>query len=77
MAVRYMCVAVPGKVIESNGFSGKVDFKGNIVDVNLALVDAGIGDYVLVHAGCAIEVIKEDLAQEILDLFNELESFNT
>lgn len=70
-----MCVAVPGKVIEANEFAGKVDFQGNIVDVNMALVDAKIGDYVLVHAGCAIEVIQQDTAEEILDLFAELESF--
>ncbi len=72
-----MCVAVPGKVIEINGFQGKVDFQGNIVDVSMALVDAKIGDYVLVHAGCAIETVKEEAAQEILSLFAELESLTS
>ncbi|RJE46701.1 MULTISPECIES: HypC/HybG/HupF family hydrogenase formation chaperone [unclassified Dehalobacter] len=69
-----MCVAVPGKVVEVNDFTGKVDFQGNIIDVNMALVDAQAGDYVLVHAGCAIEVIQKDTADEILELFVELES---
>ncbi|HHV64283.1 MAG TPA: HypC/HybG/HupF family hydrogenase formation chaperone [Peptococcaceae bacterium] len=69
-----MCVALPGKVIATDGLFGKVDFQGNIVDVNLGIVDAKIGDYVLVHAGCAIEVLKKDKAQEIIDLFQELES---
>jgi len=72
-----MCVAVPGKVTEINGFAGKVDFQGNIIDVSLALVDAEIGDYVLVHAGCAIEILKEETAKEILDLFAELESLTS
>lgn len=53
-----MCVALPGKVIETDGLCGKVDFQGNIVDVNMGVVDAQVGDYVLVHAGCAIEVIE-------------------
>ncbi|NBJ16392.1 MAG: HypC/HybG/HupF family hydrogenase formation chaperone [Dehalobacter sp. 4CP] len=69
-----MCVAVPGKVVEVTDFTGKVDFQGNIIDVNMALVDAQAGDYVLVHAGCAIEVIQKDTADEILELFAELES---
>lgn len=69
-----MCVALPGKVIETDGFIGKVDFQGNIVTVNMGVVDAQVGDYVLVHAGCAIEVMKQDMAQEILDLFAELEN---
>ncbi len=69
-----MCVAIPGKVIEITDTIGKVDFQGNVVKVNLGIVDAQIGDYVLVHAGCAIEVMKQDAAQELLDLFEELES---
>lgn len=67
-----MCVAMPGKVIEINGLVGKVDFQGNIVDVNLGIVDAQIGDYVLVHAGCAIEIMKQDAAEELISLFEEL-----
>jgi hydrogenase expression/formation protein HypC len=69
-----MCVALPGKVIETDGFIGKVDFQGNVVNVNMGIVDAQAGDYVLVHAGCAIEVMQKDRAQEIIDLFAELES---
>lgn len=69
-----MCVALPGKVISVDKSNGKVDFQGNIVDVNLGVVKAKVGDYVLVHAGCAIEVLQQDRAQEIIDLFAELES---
>ncbi|MBQ2747875.1 MAG: HypC/HybG/HupF family hydrogenase formation chaperone [Firmicutes bacterium] len=68
-----MCVAVPGKVVAVNGDMAQVDFKGNLVPVNTGLVDPKVGDYVLVHAGCAIEVMEKDKAEEIIELFMELE----
>ncbi|MBE6030257.1 MAG: HypC/HybG/HupF family hydrogenase formation chaperone [Clostridiales bacterium] len=68
-----MCVAVPGKVVAINGDMAQVDFKGNLVPVNTGLVDPKVGDYVLVHAGCAIEVMEKDKAEEIIELFMELE----
>ncbi|AEV67663.1 HypC/HybG/HupF family hydrogenase formation chaperone [Acetivibrio clariflavus] len=68
-----MCVAVPGKVIELNGKMGKVDFNGNIVEVNVSLVDVEVGSYVLVHAGYAVEVVKRELAEELSNLFADLE----
>jgi hydrogenase expression/formation protein HypC len=71
--VIYMCVAVPGKVIAIEGDLAQVDFNGNIVNANIALIDAKIGDYVLIHAGCAIEVLSEQSAEEIKSLFDELE----
>lgn len=69
-----MCVAIPGRVVEVSDMMGKVDFQGNILDVNLGIVEAKVGDYVLVHAGCAIEVMQQDAAEEVLALFKELES---
>lgn len=68
-----MCVAVPGKVIEINGSRAKVEVMGNICEANIQLVDAKVGDYALVHAGCVIEVLKKDLAEEMIELFRELE----
>lgn len=68
-----MCVAVPGKIVELNGDYAKVNIMDNITKVNVRLVDAKIGDYVLVHAGCVIEVLKKDTAREILDIFRELQ----
>ena len=68
-----MCVAVPGKVVTVNGDTAQVDFKGNLVPVNTGLVDPEVGDYVLVHAGCAIEIMEKDKAEEIIELFSELE----
>ena len=48
-----MCVAIPGRVTEIDGMTAKVDFNGNLVNVNIGLVAPEVGQYVLVHAGCA------------------------
>ena len=67
-----MCVAVPGKVIQIKGDYAKVNIMDNITDANIRLVDTKGGDYVLIHAGCVIEVLREDAAQEILSIFSQL-----
>ncbi len=67
-----MCVAVPGKIIEMNNTTAKVDIMNNIYEANIQLVKAQPGDYVLIHAGCAIEVLKKELAEEILEIFANL-----
>ncbi|MEY8353523.1 HypC/HybG/HupF family hydrogenase formation chaperone [Lachnospiraceae bacterium 54-53] len=67
-----MCVAVPGRIVKIKGDYAKVNVMDNIADVNIKLVDAGIGDYVLIHAGCAIEVLSKDMAEEISSLFAEI-----
>lgn len=71
-----MCIAIPGKVIATDGTTAQVDFKGNMVDVNVGLVDPEPGQYVLVHAGCAIEVMEQDKAQDLISLFAELEELS-
>lgn len=68
-----MCVAVPGKIVSIENGKAKVNFNGNMVPVNVSLVDAKVGDYVLVHAGVALEVMKEDKAKELIQLFQDLE----
>lgn len=68
-----MCIAMPGKVISISGGRAKVDFSGNRIDADIRLVDAAVGDYVLVHAGCAIEVMKAAQAEELSALFLEVE----
>jgi hydrogenase expression/formation protein HypC len=71
-----MCIAVPGKVVSINGQRAKVNFSGNIVEADIRLVDAKVGDYVLVHAGCAIEIIKEAEGDEIIALLREIEELS-
>ncbi len=68
-----MCVAYPGRVMSINGTHGMVDFSGTEVPVNLAMVRAKIGDYVLVHAGMAIQIVKKDEAVDWINLFKEIE----
>lgn len=68
-----MCLAVPGKVLELNGNEAKVDFgEGTIRPVNVSLVDVKVGQYVIVHAGFAIQVLDEKEAQESMKLWEEL-----
>ena len=70
-----MCIAIPGKIISLDPPRAKVDFNGNLVEVNVGLIDPEIGDYVLVHAGCAIEIMEKDKALELIELFQDLEEF--
>ncbi len=70
-----MCLAIPGKIIEidNNKEHAIVDYgDGTKRKANVTLVDVKIGEYVLVHAGFAIEVINEKEAEETLDLFREM-----
>ncbi len=67
-----MCLGIPGKVIEIKGSFGKVDFGGSYRDVNLSLVDAKVGDYVIVHAGYAIEILDEDEAKKTLEIWEKI-----
>jgi len=68
-----MCVAYPGEIIESEDRIAKVDFGGNIIDVNIGLVDAKPGDWVLVHAGMATCRMSSEEAAGLLELFAEIE----
>lgn len=68
-----MCVASPGKVIEINGVNAKIEYSSNITTVNKGIVDCKVGDWVLVHAGLIIQVLPEDEAQYMTQLFNDLE----
>jgi hydrogenase expression/formation protein HypC len=69
-----MCVAYPGKVVDIDGRMARVDFAGNVVNVNIGVVDTQPGDYVLVHAGCAIESMSEPKAMEILEIFKDMKT---
>ena len=56
-----MCLAIPAKVLEIEGDYAKVDFGGIIKKVLINLLDKiEIGQYVIVHAGYAIEVMSEE-----------------
>jgi len=70
-----MCLAVPGKIVEidENREHAIVDYgDGTKRKINITLVDVKTGEYVLVHAGFAIEVLDEKEARETLNLFREV-----
>lgn len=67
-----MCLAIPARVLEITGKEAKVDFGGVQRNVRIDLVKARTGDYVLVHAGYAIEVMDEKEARETLKLLEEI-----
>ncbi len=68
-----MCVAAPGRIIEIDGNTAKIDYSSNITSANKGIVDCKVGDWVLVHAGLIIQVLPENEAQYMVDLFNDLE----
>ena len=68
-----MCVSVPGKVLDVDGSRGRVDVAGNTVEADLTLTpDVQPGDYVLVHAGFAIQKYDEEEALETLRMWSEI-----
>lgn len=72
-----MCLGLPGKIIKIEGNIGTVETLGALRDISLDLVpDACPGEYVLVHAGFAIEKIDEQEALKTLELFRELEELS-
>ncbi|MCL6451751.1 MAG: HypC/HybG/HupF family hydrogenase formation chaperone [Acetobacteraceae bacterium] len=68
-----MCLAAPARIAELMGDYAWVEVFGNRHRVNVALVPrARPGDYVLVHAGCALQVVDRDEAEETLRLLREI-----
>jgi hydrogenase expression/formation protein HypC len=70
-----MCLAIPSKVISVGEFRmADVDIMGVQRNISLDLVpDAKEGDWVLVHAGYAIEVVDEEFANESLEMIKLIE----
>jgi hydrogenase expression/formation protein HypC len=68
-----MCLAIPAKVISIKQDKAEVDFgEGVLREANITLVNVKVGDYVLVHAGYAIQVLDEKEAEETLELWNQI-----
>ncbi|MGB2800796.1 MAG: HypC/HybG/HupF family hydrogenase formation chaperone [Phycisphaerae bacterium] len=69
-----MCLAVPGRIVELADGIGLVDVRGNRMRAGLVLVpEAGVGDWVLLHAGFAITQISSRDAAETNALLDEME----
>ena len=68
-----MCVAVPMRVASIEGTFARVESAGVSLSVSLALVDdVAVGDYVIVHAGFALQALSADEAAETLAIFARL-----
>ncbi len=68
-----MCLALPAQVAEiKEGDIAVIELGGVRKEVSLALVsDVGVGDYVLIHVGYALNKVSEDEAEKTLKLFAE------
>ena len=72
-----MCLAIPAKITELDEDNmATVDILGVTRSISIDLTpQATVGDYVLVHAGFAIEVVSEQAANETLDLIRQSPEF--
>lgn len=72
-----MCLATPGKIISIKDENAVVDFDGIKKEVNVSLVPrAGKDDYVIVHAGFAIQKMEEKDAMDIFRIQKEFHEKN-
>jgi hydrogenase expression/formation protein HypC len=68
-----MCLSIPAKVVNINGNMADVSVGGTIFKVGLQMVEnVEVDDYILLHAGFAIQKISEEEAQETLKLLSEM-----
>jgi hydrogenase expression/formation protein HypC len=67
-----MCLGIPSKIVEIDGSRATIDVYGARRNISLLVLDEDvkIGDYVIVHAGFAIQKLQEDTAKETLGFFN-------
>ena len=73
-----MCLAIPGQVVElKEDHMAIVDYGGTRREANIMYVQPKLGDWVVVHAGFALQILDEEEAKETLALWDEaLEIFN-
>ncbi|MCM8796084.1 MAG: HypC/HybG/HupF family hydrogenase formation chaperone [Candidatus Omnitrophica bacterium] len=68
-----MCLAIPMRIRKINGDFAEVETGGLIRQVNIQMLpEVKVGDYVIVHAGFAIEKIDAKKAEETLKLADEI-----
>jgi hydrogenase expression/formation protein HypC len=73
-----MCLAVPMKVISRKDTMGMTEMAGVKKEISfMMLPEAEAGDFVIVHAGFAIQRLNEEEAQKTLDLFKEMANLDT
>ncbi len=72
-----MCLGVPGKVVKIEGDTALVEILGASREISIELLkDVKIGDYVIIHAGCAIQKLDEEEALNTIELFKEIKELS-
>ncbi len=68
-----MCLAIPARVVQIEESLGLVELGGVVREASFMLLpDAQVGDYVLLHAGYALQKLNEAEAEETIRLLAEL-----
>lgn len=68
-----MCLGIPAKIVKITGKTSHAEVMGVCREISVELLNnVKVGDYVLIHAGCAIQIIDEEEAEKTIDLFREL-----
>jgi len=69
-----MCLGVPGKIVSKEANRATADINGNQVEVSIVMTPEVVpGQYVLIHAGFAMQIIDESEALETMDWLLELQ----
>jgi len=67
-----MCLAYPGRIVSLNGDRATADFDGIEKEANVSLVkDVKVNDFIMVHAGFAIQKMDKEEAGEVFRLYEE------
>jgi len=69
-----MCLAIPSRIVRIDDLKAIVDVYGARREINLMLLsdNVGIGDYVLVHAGFALQKVEREAAQDALRVISTI-----
>jgi len=68
-----MCLGLPAKVLNIDGNNSTVEMMGVSINISIELLEnVKVGDFVLVHAGCAIQVLDEEEALKTIEIFREI-----
>lgn len=69
-----MCLAIPSRIVQIDDLRAVVDVYGARREINLMLMpeEVSIGDYVLVHAGFALQKVEQESAHEALQMISKI-----
>jgi len=68
-----VCLAYPGKIISIKGDRAAVDYGGIIKEANVSLTKVKVGDFVIVHAGFAIQKLTDEEAWDAIKFYEQNE----